>query len=271
MKLLILILRYNYNYLIMLGKDTKILIGLAILLGVLYYMNKSDDGVVGNDGEVTMQTAGAQQMGRNRGGSGMNTDIYPGQILADKSSLNARINYNGGGGSRAPPSRQGGYSDDDVNDSVRNSKTELDEWDDYFRDTNSVIGRSQISNENDNFRPNCEGEGGLAPFDKDPVYKRNKVQRHKEPDGSFDPDMYDPMNLLPQEKHDDWFEVIDEPVALKNRHLISLQQPLGIDTIGQSLKNATHDIRGNPPNPKMVVSPWNQSSIEPDFNLKPLC
>ena len=28
---------------------------------------------------------------------------------------------------------------------------------------------------------------------------------------------------------------------------------------------------GTIPNPKFIVSPWNNSTYEPDFNLKPLC
>ena len=44
-----------------------------------------------------------------------------------------------------------------------------------------------------------------------------------------------------------------------------------INTVGQSLKNGSHDIRGTIPNPKFSVSPWNNSTYEPDYNIKPLC
>ena len=43
---------------------------------------------------------------------------------------------------------------------------------------------------------------------------------------------------------------------------------LGIDTIGNSKRFATHDLRGNIPCPKFVVSPWNNSTAEPDLNIK---
>ena len=46
---------------------------------------------------------------------------------------------------------------------------------------------------------------------------------------------------------------------------------LGIDTVGQSRKNATYDLRAAPPNPKFIVSPWSNSTIEPDYNTKSLC
>ena len=46
---------------------------------------------------------------------------------------------------------------------------------------------------------------------------------------------------------------------------------LGVNTVGQSLKNASHDIRGIVPCPKINgVSPWGNSSIEPDYNINGL-
>ena len=75
---------------------------------------------------------------------------------------------------------------------------------------------------------------------------------------------------LPQEVNDDWFEVQPEPISVKNRHLINITTPIGVNTIGTSLRNASWDIRGTPACPKYVVSPFLNSSIEPDTNLKPL-
>jgi hypothetical protein len=46
---------------------------------------------------------------------------------------------------------------------------------------------------------------------------------------------------------------------------------LGISTVGSSLRNATHDIRRDIPNPQMVVSPWNNTTMVPDTNNKGLC
>ena len=46
---------------------------------------------------------------------------------------------------------------------------------------------------------------------------------------------------------------------------------IGVDTVGQSKKNATYDLRGTIANPKYNVSPWMNSTYEPDYNLKGLC
>ena len=74
--------------------------------------------------------------------------------------------------------------------------------------------------------------------------------------------------MLPKEVNNDWFDVQPEPVAVKNRHLINVTKPIGINTIGTSKKNASYDLRENVPCPKFTVSPWLQSSIEPDNNIK---
>ena len=87
-------------------------------------------------------------------------------------------------------------------------------------------------------------------------------------------DNYNAKDFLPKEVNDEWFET-DFSLAkyqLNDDKLINTERYIiGINTVGQSLKNATHDIRGTVPNPKFIVSPWNNSTYEPDFNLKPLC
>ena len=48
------------------------------------------------------------------------------------------------------------------------------------------------------------------------------------------------------------------------------ENKLGVDTIGQSKKNANQDLRVAPLCPKFGVGPWNGSTIEPDYNIKSL-
>ena len=87
-------------------------------------------------------------------------------------------------------------------------------------------------------------------------------------------DNYNAKDFLPKEINDEWFET-DFSLAKYQLNDDKLINPdryvVGINTVGQSLKNASYDIRGTVPNPKFVISPFNNSTIEPDFNLKPLC
>jgi hypothetical protein len=45
---------------------------------------------------------------------------------------------------------------------------------------------------------------------------------------------------------------------------------VGVNTVGQSLKNANRQLRAEPPNPQVSVSPWMNSSIGPDLFRRPL-
>jgi hypothetical protein len=85
---------------------------------------------------------------------------------------------------------------------------------------------------------------------------------------------YNSKDFLPMEVKGEWFDT-DFSLAkfdINDDALINTQRfSVGINTVGQSLKNASHDVRGTIPNPKFTVSPWNNSTYEPDFNLKPLC
>jgi len=79
-------------------------------------------------------------------------------------------------------------------------------------------------------------------------------------------------DLLPKDENKDWFQVPNSKFNLMQA--VDLEVPeikIGVDTVGQSRKNATYDLRAAPPNPKFVVSPWSNSTIEPDYNTKPLC
>lgn len=83
-------------------------------------------------------------------------------------------------------------------------------------------------------------------------------------------EIFNSQNYLPDKKTEnpEWFDTIPDAISVKNRHLINVSKPIGINTIGTSLRNPNYDIRGSEPNPKFVISPWMQSTIEPDNNLK---
>ena len=77
--------------------------------------------------------------------------------------------------------------------------------------------------------------------------------------------------LLPQQENKDWFDTVEDAITVKNRHLININKPIGIDSIGSSMKNACLDIRGNIPAPKYAISPFLNSAIEPDVATVGFC
>lgn len=85
---------------------------------------------------------------------------------------------------------------------------------------------------------------------------------------------YNVKDFLPVEDNKNWFDTDFSQAKhnIKDNKLINVDRyVVGVNTVGQSLKNPTYDIRGTVPNPKTSVSPWNNSTYEPDYNLKPLC
>lgn len=78
-------------------------------------------------------------------------------------------------------------------------------------------------------------------------------------------------DFLPKEINNDWFntDLTKAQNEIDQLTLIEISRFCqGVDTVGQSMKNASRDIRGTVPNPKIVVGPWMNSSYDPDTNIK---
>jgi hypothetical protein len=57
---------------------------------------------------------------------------------------------------------------------------------------------------------------------------------------------------------------------LKDQNFLEAGYHVGVNTVGQSLRNANRQLRSEPPNPQVKVSPWQTTTIEPDINRRPL-
>ena len=131
--------------------------------------------------------------------------------------------------------------------------------DDFFERGNSI---TNISSDNDRFEPLEDSNKGGDSYA--PVSLGNKKKQTAK-------DIYNLDNFLPKQVNEDWFDNVPEPISVKNRYLINISKQVGVNTIGSSHKNASWDLRGEVYCPKFVVSPWMQSSIEPDTSLVGLC
>ena len=80
-----------------------------------------------------------------------------------------------------------------------------------------------------------------------------------------------PADLLPKDNNSQWAQL--NPAGkgdLANINLLKAGYHIGIDTVGQTLRNANLQIRSEPPNPQVNVGPWNLSTIESDIMRPPL-
>jgi hypothetical protein len=144
-----------------------------------------------------------------------------------------------------------------------------------------IVAEFDKDNDNDNnneavfnFKPLTDENNG-ALIDEAyknidvPILKPNDVNIRKNNVTS-----YNAHDFLPKEINTEWFDTDFSQAKhnISDDKLINTEKyVIGINTVGQSLKNPTYDIRGTIPNPKYAISPWNNSTYEPDYNLKSLC
>jgi len=80
-----------------------------------------------------------------------------------------------------------------------------------------------------------------------------------------------PQELLPNDPNSKWAQV--NPMGagdIAGKNFLNAGALIGVNTVGQSLRNASWDLRSEPPNPQVGVSPWLNSTIEPDVNRRVL-
>jgi len=82
-----------------------------------------------------------------------------------------------------------------------------------------------------------------------------------------------PADLLPKDSNSKWAAL--NPTSMNSGDilmpdLLQAGYHIGLDTIGQSLRNANLQLRSDPVIARSDVGPWNQSTIEPDLARVPL-
>ena len=108
------------------------------------------------------------------------------------------------------------------------------------------------------------GENTMEHFSQDPNYG---VERNLT---SFPKEQLSAQDLLPQDNSSLWAQVNPSGEgSLKDRSFLQAGYNIGINTVGQTLRNANLQLRSEPPCPQIKVSPWMQSSIEADVSRKP--
>ena len=102
------------------------------------------------------------------------------------------------------------------------------------------------------------------------THKKKKYVRSNKKDID---DLFDVTQYLPHEIEQEWFDT--EPLQctkqIKGAQLMHPKFHIGTNTVGASKKYATHDVRGDIPNPKYNVGPWMMSTIEHDTNIVGFC
>jgi Ca2+/Na+ antiporter len=93
-----------------------------------------------------------------------------------------------------------------------------------------------------------------------------------DPKACFPKDKLTAEDLLPKDcANSKWAQV--NPAGqgdVKDKNYISAGYHVGINTVGTTLRNPNLQLRSEIPNPQVLVSPWNQTTIDMDLNRRPM-
>lgn len=120
---------------------------------------------------------------------------------------------------------------------------------------------SQGLGQNEVFKPYENGN------DSNPL----QLNDNQLPTDCYPKDQLTPSELLPGDANSKWSQVNPSGQGdLADQNFLNAGYHLGVNTVGQTLRNANLQLRSEPPNPQVKVSPWLQTTIEPDTNRKPM-
>jgi hypothetical protein len=108
---------------------------------------------------------------------------------------------------------------------------------------------------------------GFANYDPSPM----PFAEANKPANCYPKNQLAPQELLPNDPNSKWAQA--NPMGqgdISGKNFLSAGALIGVNTVGQSLRNANLQLRSEPACPQMQVSPWMQSTIEPDLQRRPL-
>ena len=115
--------------------------------------------------------------------------------------------------------------------------------------------------------------GGSHGVDQDETYKslNSEPSNNQLPNECYPKDILSPKELLPKDSDSTWAQSVPAGQgSLGDQNFLNAGFHIGVNTVGQTLRNPNYGIRSEPPNPQIKVSPWMQTTIEPDSNRRPM-
>lgn len=142
-----------------------------------------------------------------------------------------------------------------TNDNVAQEQNEDDEMEEAFAATEAFQNPSEELQVSD-----------PAVVEPAPTNNTNQL-----PSECYPKDVLTSADLLPRDANSLHAQVVPAGQgALSDQNFLTAGYHIGINTVGQTLRNANRQLRSEPPNPQQQVSVWMQSTIEPDINRRPL-
>lgn len=220
-----------------LSENTTNLLTVVIVLLLVYFLYKNQNNAVHNEGSLTESDVNVDSTINIEVDSDDDSDVESDDESAGTEDASSQDE-----------------SGEVVNSYVGTKRGNTGgNWVNQFNDNNMSTeeGNSFVANSNDD---------GLAPFESTGNTSCNAGEN------CDTNDLFNLQNATPQEKKSDWFET--DTIEVSNANLLGAVKPYGISTNTGGIKS--HDLRQVPVCPKYTVSPWLQSTNDPDTNLKQL-
>jgi hypothetical protein len=144
------------------------------------------------------------------------------------------------------------------------------EYEQYENEKAAYVEPTNIATNSANVEEGFSGDSNVEGFETlnpAPV----PLKDAEKPANCYPKDQINPQELLPNDPNSKWAQV--NPMGqgdIAGKNYLSAGALIGVNTIGQSMRNANYQLRSDPPNPQVKVSIWNQSTIEPDINRRAL-
>ena len=141
----------------------------------------------------------------------------------------------------------------------------------YFMNKGSYGHEGNSNKQNKAYNNTPAANPSIMPASENQTGEFASTNGSQQMAGSCSANMNTPSDMLPRDTNSEWTQL--NPAGkgdLANINLLKAGYHIGIDTIGQTLRNANLQIRSEPPNPQLSVGPWNQSTITPDFLRPPM-
>jgi hypothetical protein len=118
--------------------------------------------------------------------------------------------------------------------------------------TSQMLDPQQSNNEVDNQYSSVDAVGGGGAAGMQSCYPRDRLTA---------------SDLLPKDAADSkWARINPSGTGdIHDQNYLTAGYHVGINTVGQTLRNANLQLRSEIPNPQNAVSPWGNSTIEPDL------
>jgi hypothetical protein len=151
-----------------------------------------------------------------------------------------------------------------------NSKCQMDNVEKFYGQPAApsrppALPQSYYNNLPSNDVQPSDPEGNSVPRPVEQTSAASSAVLDTQTAGCLNRDRLTSADLLPLDANSKWAELNPQCAGdVQDQNYLTAGHHIGINTVGQSMRNANLQLRYEPPNPQIPVSPGQISTIEPD-------